>query len=100
MSCWTAIESVDAEEPIVVELADCGLLDGVAEFLRREKQGAVDVRRIFGRETLACYGQPGSYRWCTVDTIHMVTEGHIFLAKELLKDWAKLYAPLAGQPIK
>jgi hypothetical protein len=42
-----------------------------------------------------CYGQPGSYRWCTVDTIHMVTEGHIFLAKELLKEWAKLYAPLA-----
>jgi hypothetical protein len=41
-------------------LADCGLLDGVAEFVRREKQGAADVRRIFGRETLACYGQPGS----------------------------------------
>jgi len=44
-----------------------------------------------------CYGQPGSYRWCTVDGIHMVTEGHIFLAKELLKEWAKIYAPLAGQ---
>jgi hypothetical protein len=43
-----------------------------------------------------CYGQPGSYRWCTVDTIHMVTEGHIFLAKELLKEWAKIYAPLVG----
>ena len=41
-----------------------------------------------------CYGQPGSYRWCTVDTAHMVTEGHIFLAKELLKEWAKICAPL------
>lgn len=41
-------------------LADCGLLDGVAEFLRREKRGAVDVRRIFGLQTLSCYGQPGS----------------------------------------
>ena len=41
-------------------LADCGLLDGVAEFARREGDGAADVRRIFGVKTLACYGQPGS----------------------------------------
>jgi hypothetical protein len=41
-------------------LADCALLDGMAEFSRREGGGAEDVRRIFGRATLACYGQPGS----------------------------------------
>jgi hypothetical protein len=41
-------------------LADCGLLDGMAEFVRREGGGAADVRRIFGVPTLACYGQPGS----------------------------------------
>ncbi len=41
-------------------LADCGLLDGMEEFIRREGGGAADVRRIFGRDTLACYGQPGS----------------------------------------
>jgi hypothetical protein len=41
-------------------LADCGWLDGVAEFIRRESAGAADVRRIFGVETLGCYGQPGS----------------------------------------
>jgi len=41
-------------------LADCGLLDGMAEFARREGGGAVDVRRVFGVPTLACYGQPGS----------------------------------------
>ena len=41
-------------------LADCGLLDGIAEFVRREGGGAADVRRIFGLETLACYGQPGA----------------------------------------
>ena len=41
-------------------LADCGLLDGIAEFARREGGGAADVRRIFGVKTLACYGQPGS----------------------------------------
>jgi hypothetical protein len=41
-------------------LADCGLLDGIAEFVRREGDGAADVRRIFGVETLSCYGQPGS----------------------------------------
>ena len=41
-------------------LADCGLLDGIAEFVRREGGGAQDVRRIFSVTTLACYGQPGS----------------------------------------
>src|ERR1041384_7606599 len=41
-------------------LANCGWLDGVAEFARREGGGAADVRRIFGVKTLACYGQPGS----------------------------------------
>lgn len=41
-------------------LADCDWREGVAEFIRRERQGAADVRRIFGVETLACYGQPGS----------------------------------------
>ncbi len=41
-------------------LADCGLLDGIAEFVRREGGGAADVRRILGVKTLACYGQPGS----------------------------------------
>ncbi len=41
-------------------LADCGFLDGLTEFIRRESKGADDVRRIFGVKTLACYGQPGS----------------------------------------
>src|SRR5205814_3164345 len=41
-------------------LADCGWLDGIAEFARREGGGAADVRRILGVPTLACYGQPGS----------------------------------------
>ena len=40
-------------------LAECGWLDGVAEFVRRESAGAADVRRIFGVPTLSCYGQPG-----------------------------------------
>jgi hypothetical protein len=41
-------------------LAECGLLDGMAEFVRREGAGAADVRRILGVSTLSCYGQPGS----------------------------------------
>ncbi|MDB5322575.1 MAG: hypothetical protein JWN40_4206 [Phycisphaerales bacterium] len=41
-------------------LAECGLLDGIAEFVRREGAGASDVRRIFNVESLSCYGQPGS----------------------------------------
>ncbi|MGO8929625.1 MAG: hypothetical protein ACLQU3_22390 [Limisphaerales bacterium] len=45
-------------------LADCGLRDGMAEFVRREGGGAADVRRIFGVKTLACYGQPGSSWAC------------------------------------
>jgi hypothetical protein len=47
--------------PTVAEYeADCGLLDGMAEFVRREGPGAGDVCRIFGRKSLVCYGQPGS----------------------------------------
>ncbi len=45
-------------------LADCELLDGVAEFVRHERQGAADVRRIFCRKSLACYGQPGESWAC------------------------------------
>jgi hypothetical protein len=41
-------------------LADCGLLDGIEEFVRHEARGAADVRRIFGVPSLVCYGQPGS----------------------------------------
>jgi len=41
-------------------LAECGWLDGVAEFARREGWGAADVRRVFSVKTLVCYGQPGS----------------------------------------
>jgi hypothetical protein len=41
-------------------LKDCGWLDGIAEFTVREGGGAADVRRIFSKPTLACYGQPGS----------------------------------------
>jgi len=41
-------------------LAEAGLLDGIAEFVRREGGGAADVRRIFGVSALGCYGQPGS----------------------------------------
>ncbi len=47
--------------PTVAEYEqNASLLDGMAEFVRREGSGAADVRRIFGRKTLACYGQPGS----------------------------------------
>src|SRR5438034_7144151 len=38
-------------------LAECGFLDGIAEFVRREGHGAADVRRVFGVKNLACYGQ-------------------------------------------
>lgn len=41
-------------------LADCGLLDGIGEFVRREGPGAADVRRIFKVPSLVCYGQPGA----------------------------------------
>jgi len=41
-------------------LANAGLLDGIEDFTRREGTGAADVRRIFGIQNLACYGQPGS----------------------------------------
>lgn len=47
--------------PVPAEyMADCGLLDGIEEFVRHEARGAADVRRIFSVQSLACYGQPGS----------------------------------------
>ena len=47
--------------PVPAEyMADCGLLDGIEEFVRHEARGAADVRRIFSVPSLACYGQPGS----------------------------------------
>ena len=42
------------------------------------------------------WGAPGSYKWTTIDTIHMTTAGHMFYAKELLKEWAKIYGPEAA----
>jgi len=44
---------------VAVYLQHAGWEDGVAEFLRREAQGARDVERILGRP-LTAYGQPGS----------------------------------------
>ncbi len=40
-------------------LSEMGLLDGAAEFTRREEQGLRDLQRIFG-VTPSCYGQPGN----------------------------------------
>ncbi|MBL0157600.1 MAG: hypothetical protein IPP47_10940 [Bryobacterales bacterium] len=40
-------------------LAPMGMLDGAAEFARREEQGLRDLQRIFG-VTPSCYGQPGN----------------------------------------
>ena len=35
------------------------------------------------------WGGTEAYKWLCRDETHMVTAGHVFLAKELLKDWAK-----------
>ena len=40
-------------------LAEMGMLDGAAEFARREEQGLRDLQRLFG-VTPSCYGQPGT----------------------------------------
>jgi hypothetical protein len=48
-----------SRQPTVsVYLQNSGWEDGIAEFLRRERSGAEDVKRIFG-VTPVCYGQPG-----------------------------------------
>jgi hypothetical protein len=39
------------------------------------------------------WGAPGSYKWTTSDTTHMTTAGHIFYAREFLKELAKTYGP-------
>jgi hypothetical protein len=53
-SNWHSIQPT----PAVYE-QHLGLLEGAAEFERRERGGFEDVRRIFGK-TPVCYGQPGS----------------------------------------
>ncbi|HUV39561.1 MAG TPA: hypothetical protein VMY39_08090, partial [Planctomycetota bacterium] len=52
-----------------------------------------DRGATFVELTTRGYGAPGSYKWTTTDTIHMTTAGHMFYAKELLKEWGKIYAP-------
>ena len=42
-----------------VYLRQLGLLEGAAEFERREAAGVADLRRLFGQHP-SCYGQPGS----------------------------------------
>lgn len=54
-SNWHSVHPTPSEY-----LADCGWLDGIAEFMRHEAMGAIDVRQVFKVETLSCYGQPGS----------------------------------------
>jgi hypothetical protein len=46
-----------------------GMLDGAAEFERREGPGLRDVERIFGKKA-SCYGQPGS-SWGPQSTISL-----------------------------
>jgi hypothetical protein len=41
------------------------------------------------------WGAPGSYKWKGIDE-HMMTPGHIFYAREVLKELAKVYAAEAG----
>ena len=53
-SNWHSIEPAPA-----VYLERFGLIGGADEFLRREQQGALDLKRIFGVQPI-CYGQPGS----------------------------------------
>jgi hypothetical protein len=39
------------------------------------------------------WGAPGSYKWRANDNAHMMTSGHIFYARELLKELAIVYGP-------
>lgn len=50
-----------------VYLSRLGMLEGAAEFERREGPGLRDVERIFGKKA-SCYGQPGS-SWGPQSTI-------------------------------
>lgn len=53
-SNWHSIQPAPA-----VYLKRLGFIEGADEFERREMQGVLDVKRIFG-VTPICYGQPGS----------------------------------------
>ncbi len=64
--------------PPAVYLRRMGLLEGAAEFQRREEPGVRDIERIFG-VTPACYGQPGS-SWAPQTDIALRKMGiHVYL---------------------
>jgi hypothetical protein len=72
-SNWHSIQPT----PAVYE-EHLGLLEGAAEFLRRERPGFDDVARIFGI-TPVCYGQPGS-SWAAQSMLALRQMGvHVYL---------------------
>lgn len=72
-SNWHSIQPVPA-----VSLEHLGLLEGAAEFERRECSGFEDVGRIFG-VTPVCYGQPGS-SWAPQSDLALRRMGiHVYL---------------------
>ena len=72
-SAWHSIQPVPA-----LNLQHMGLLEGAAEFERRQRPGFEDVERIFGI-TPACYGQPGS-SWVPQSNVALRNMGvHVYL---------------------
>jgi hypothetical protein len=72
-SDWHSVQPVPA-----VALQHLGLLEGGAEFERRQRPGFEDVGRIFG-VTPACYGQPGS-SWVPQSNLALRRMGvHVYL---------------------
>jgi hypothetical protein len=72
-SDWHSIQPAPS-----ISLQHLGLLEGAADFERRQRGGFEDVERIFG-VTPACYGQPGS-SWAPQSNLALRRMGvHVYL---------------------
>lgn len=93
---------MEAEQKLIDEMKAVGsrvfVFDAIKSWSAHSPQLQEDLRRLCedrGATFLPLmargWGAPGAYKWTTTDTIHMTTAGHIFYARELLKEWARIY---------
>jgi hypothetical protein len=98
-----------AEQKLMQELLKAGIkvyrFDSVVQWGRYPRETTEAIRACckengvpFLELMARGWGLPGTQDWVGPDGNHMVTEGHLFYARELLKDWAKIYGAGGGSP--
>ena len=97
-------EPMSAQKKLVKEMVEAGskvyVFDAVKPWGAYSEQMSEQLRKlcldngaVYLELMARGYGAPSSPRWLANDGIHMMTVGHIHYARELLKEWAIIYAP-------